>query len=64
MATTVTTTPVTPADIRHQPSEPVHTHGEMEVRAHERTFDGFVRFLTWNAVLIAVILIFLALANA
>lgn len=45
-----------------QPAE--HVHGTMDVTAHERTFHGFVRFAAWNVVAIAVVLIFLALANA
>ncbi len=45
-----------------QPAE--HLHGTMDVTAHERTFHGFVRLAAWNALAIAVVLIFLALANA
>lgn len=41
-----------------------HEHGTMDVADHQRTFDGFVRMMTWFAVGVAVILIFLALANA
>lgn len=41
-----------------------HVHGNMDITAHQRGFDRFVRFVTWNVVAIVVILIFLALANA
>lgn len=41
-----------------------HEHGSMDTTVHERTFDGFIRFMTWNAVAIIAVLIFLALANA
>ena len=47
-------------DARHAP----HVHGDMDITAQQRGFAGFVRFATWNVVAIAVILIFLALANA
>lgn len=69
---TVTKTDLSPATRRHvehrghdplnHPQE--HVAGEMDIRAHEKTFDGFIRFLTWNVVGIVVILIFLALAGA
>lgn len=41
-----------------------HEHGSMDVAVHERTFDGFVRFMTWAAVASIAVLIFLALTNA
>lgn len=41
-----------------------HNHGEMDVAAHQRTFDGFVRLLGWFAGAVVLVLIFLALANA
>lgn len=41
-----------------------HEHGSMDVIEHERTFVGFVRFMTWSAALSILVLIFLALANA
>nr|WP_269429081.1 aa3-type cytochrome c oxidase subunit IV [Paracoccus sanguinis] len=43
---------------------PHHEHGTMDIVEHERTFDGFVRFMTWSAVLTILVLIFLALTNA
>ena len=36
----------------------------MDVTDHQRTFDGCVRLMTWFAVGVVVVLIFLALANA
>lgn len=41
-----------------------HKHGEMNVREHEKTFSGFIRMVAWSSIIILVVLIFLALANA
>ena len=41
-----------------------HEHGSMEIREHQKTFAGFVRFSTWVCILAAVVLVFMALANA
>lgn len=41
-----------------------HDHGTMDIVDHERTFHGFVRMMTWSAVSIILVLIFLALVNA
>ncbi|MDO5632486.1 MAG: aa3-type cytochrome c oxidase subunit IV [Paracoccus sp. (in: a-proteobacteria)] len=41
-----------------------HTIGEMDIREQQRTFNGFLRFCVWTTVVTAVVLIFLALANA
>lgn len=41
-----------------------HEHGTMDSSAQQRTFEGFVRFMTWSAVLTILVLIFLALTNA
>ena len=38
--------------------------GSMEIRTHEKTFAGFVRFAAWAVVALLCILIFMALANA
>lgn len=40
-----------------------HGMGSMDIRAQERTFAGFLRFVTVGAVVIVVFLVFLALAN-
>ncbi len=57
MATTTTDTTT-----RHDSAE--HVHGNADIRAHERTFEAFVKFLAWNAVGAIVLLVFLALVNA
>lgn len=41
-----------------------HKHGSMDIRTHEKTFAGFVKFATWSVVVIIAVLIFLALAGA
>ena len=51
-------------DVAHDTRHARHVHGDMDITAQQRGFAGFVRFATWNVVAIAVILIFLALANA
>jgi len=40
-----------------------HKHGEMDTSVQEKTFDAFVKFSTWGAVISIAILIFLALVN-
>lgn len=69
MATTTVTTETVNAAQRHQVRtaghDPIdHQHGEMEVRAHERTYNGFIRALVWNVVAIIAVLLFLLLANS
>lgn len=66
MATTRTTTTHAPAHARAHAvhDAPHHEHGTMDIVEQERTFDGFVRFMTWSAVLTILVLIFLALTNA
>lgn len=55
--------PATPrTDEAHGGAE--HVHGTMDTRAHERTFDGFVKITMWSAILSIAVLIFLALTNA
>lgn len=41
-----------------------HKQGSMDIRVQRKTFDGFIRFTTWGAILSIAVLIFLALANA
>ncbi|MCZ7674784.1 MAG: aa3-type cytochrome c oxidase subunit IV [Roseovarius sp.] len=41
-----------------------HKHGEMDIKAHERTFDGFIRALAWSGGISIVVLIFIALVNS
>lgn len=40
-----------------------HKHGTMDITVQERTFAGFVRFVTWTVVLILVFLVLLAMFN-
>lgn len=37
--------------------------GSMDIRAHEKTFEGFVRMVTYASIFIVIFLIFLALVN-
>ncbi|RRH78456.1 aa3-type cytochrome c oxidase subunit IV [Falsigemmobacter faecalis] len=41
-----------------------HKHGSMDTTVHQATFNGFIKFATWVGIISAVVLIFLALANA
>ncbi len=41
-----------------------HKHGSMDIREHEKTFAGFIKFSIWTAALSIGILIFMALVNA
>ncbi len=40
-----------------------HTHGSMDITTHEKTFAGFVTWVTRTIVAIIVALILLALVN-
>ena len=39
-------------------------HSDMDIRAQEKTFDGFIGFVTKVVVIILVLVVFMALANA
>jgi len=41
-----------------------YKHGSMDIRVQEKTFAGFVRMVTWAVVVIFIVLVFMALANA
>lgn len=41
-----------------------HKHGEMDISAHEKTFDGFVTWSTRVAIFSICVLIFLAIFNS
>ncbi|MBC7142098.1 MAG: aa3-type cytochrome c oxidase subunit IV [Rhodobacteraceae bacterium] len=41
-----------------------YKQGSMDIKAQERTFDGFVRMVTWGAIVVIGVLIFMALVNA
>ena len=40
-----------------------HEHGSMNIDVQEKTFAGFVKFVTNTVIAIAVFLVFLALVN-
>lgn len=46
----------------HQNAE--HEHGSMDIRAHEKTFAGFVNMSIWAVCLSVAVLIFMALTNS
>lgn len=37
-----------------------HEHGSMDIDDQEKTFDGFMKFVTWTVIAIFVFLIALA----
>lgn len=41
-----------------------HKHGEMDTEVQEKTFEGFVKIVTWSTVVIIVTLIVIALIGA
>ncbi len=41
-----------------------HKPGSMDIRAHEKTFAGFIRMVTWGGIISIAILIIMALADA
>ena len=41
-----------------------HKHGEMDITDQEKTFEGFVRWVTNGAIVCILILIFLAIFNS
>ena len=41
-----------------------HKHGSMDISAHEKTFDGFVKLTIRMVIVIFAILIFLAVFNS
>lgn len=40
-----------------------YKHGSMDVTEQEKTFNGFIKFSTWTAVVCIASLIFIALVN-
>ena len=38
--------------------------GSMDTKAQEKTFDGFIRMVTWGGIIAICILIVMALADA
>lgn len=41
-----------------------HKHGEMDISVQEKTFEGFIKWSTWVAVISILVLIFLAIFNS
>jgi Bacterial aa3 type cytochrome c oxidase subunit IV len=41
-----------------------HEHGNMDIRVQERTFEGFITFVTRAVIVIIALVIFMALVNA
>lgn len=41
-----------------------HKHGSMDIRAQEKTFEGFIRMSIWVAGISIGILIFMGLVNS
>lgn len=41
-----------------------HKHGSMDIRAHEKTFSGFIKASMWVAGISIAVLIFMALVGA
>lgn len=41
-----------------------HKQGSMDIRTQEKTFDGFVKMVTWGTVISLGIVVFMALANS
>ena len=40
-----------------------HKHGEMDTSVQEKTFDGFMKYVTWGAIGSILLLVFIALVN-
>lgn len=47
----------------HQEST-THVHGEMDIRAQQKTFAGFVTLAIWTCGISAAVLVFMALVNS
>ena len=43
--------------------EEKHEHGSMDIKDHEKTFLGFVKFTTYSVVIILLALVLLAIVN-
>ena len=41
-----------------------YKHGEMNIDVQEKTFDGFVKYMTRGTIVCILILVFMALVNA
>lgn len=45
------------------PTNHHHVPGEMDITAQEKTFNGFIRMVTNGAIVVILVLIFMALVN-
>ena len=41
-----------------------HKHGTININAQEKTFDGFISFVTKSVIVILIAVVFLALVGA
>lgn len=41
-----------------------HKHGEMDITVQEKTFSGFITFVTRTVIVILVLVVLLAIFNA
>jgi hypothetical protein len=41
-----------------------HKHGTMNINGQEKTFDGFISFVTKSVIVILIAVVFLALVGA
>lgn len=44
-------------------SDEKFVHGNMDTTTQEKTFDGFIKMVTWAMVLCILVLIFIGLVN-
>lgn len=40
-----------------------HEHGKMDIDTQQKTFDGFMRWVTWGAAISIGLLVFIGLVN-
>lgn len=38
-----------------------HKHGEMDITVQSQTFDGFMKWMSWSAVILVVLTILMAI---
>ena len=38
-----------------------HKHGEMDIKDQEKTFDGFMQFVTYSVVILLVLIVLMAI---
>ncbi|TKA96171.1 aa3-type cytochrome c oxidase subunit IV [Cereibacter changlensis] len=48
----------------HSHDQHDHVVGTMDISEHEKTFAGFIRMVTWGAIISIGVLVFMGLANA